>query len=101
MNRNLLLAAAFALTFSFAAASPAQVVVRIGPPPRRPVEVAPARPVEHPGYVWTPGYHRYEGGHYVWVPGRYVEPPRPRARWVPGHWSARRGGYVWVEGHWR
>jgi hypothetical protein len=34
----------------------AQIVVRIGPPPPRPVEVVPAPP--HAGYVWVPGYHR-------------------------------------------
>jgi hypothetical protein len=54
-----------------------------------------------PRYVWTLGYYRYDGRRYVWVPGRYVLPPRPHARWVPGHWAHRRGGYVWIEGHWR
>jgi len=79
----------------------AQVVVRIGPPPPRPVEVVPAPPHEHPGWAWHDGYHRWDGNHYVWVSGRYVEPPYAHARWVPGHWDNRHGGYVWVEGHWR
>ena len=80
-------------------AAGAQVVVRIGPPPPRPVEVAPPPP--HPGWVWRQGYHRWDGAHYVWVPGSYAEPPYARAHWVPGHWANRGGGYVWVEGHWR
>jgi hypothetical protein len=77
----------------------AQLVVRIGPPPPRPVEVVPPPP--HPGWVWQPGYHRWDGHAYVWVPGAYAAAPHPGARWVPGHWANRGGGYVWVEGHWR
>jgi len=79
----------------------AQIVVRIGPPPPRPVEVVPAPPPEHGGWVWQPGYHRWDGHGYVWVPGHYAEPPYEHAHWVPGHWANRGGGYVWVEGHWR
>jgi WXXGXW repeat (2 copies) len=79
----------------------AQVVVRIGPPPPRPVEVVPPVPHEHPGWAWHDGYHRWDGNRYVWVPGSYVEPPYAHARWVRGHWDERHGGYVWVEGHWR
>ena len=79
-------------------AAGAQIVVRIGPPPpvHEEIGVAP-----HPGWVWQAGYHRWDGGAYVWVPGHWAEPPRPHAHWVPGHWDHRGGGYVWVEGHWR
>jgi len=94
-----LLAAALILGSASSAAF-AQISVRIGPPPRR-VEVIPVRPVGHPGWVWQPGYHRWDGRAYVWVPGHYAEPPRPRARWVEGHWVHRRGGWVFIEGHWR
>lgn len=79
----------------------AQVVVRIGPPPPRPVEVVPPVPREHPGWAWHDGYHRWDGHRYVWVPGYYAQPPYAHARWVQGHWDHRGGGYVWVEGHWR
>ena len=74
------------------------VVVRVRPP---------AAVVEHPGraprrgFVWVGGYQRWDGARYVWVPGRWVRPPRARARWVPAHWRERRGGWVFVEGHWR
>ena len=78
----------------------AQVVVRIGPPPR-PYERIPPPPSVHPGWAWHGGYQRWDGNRYVWMPGAYVAPPRPRARWVNGHWARRRGGYVWIEGHWR
>lgn len=76
----------------------AEVVVRIGPPhpqvERR--SVAPG-----PGYVWTQGYHRWDGRAYVWVPGSWVMPPRRHARWVAPHWVKRHHGWVFVEGHWR
>ncbi len=79
-------------------ANAAEVFVRIAPP-RPLVErrmVAPGR-----GYIWTPGYHRWDGRAYAWAPGAWVLPPRPRSRWVPAHWAERRGGWVFVEGHWR
>jgi hypothetical protein len=78
----------------------AQIVVRIGPPPPRPVEVVPVVPREHPDWVWVPGFHRWDGARYVWVPGHYAAPPFAHAHWVEGHWGPGRGGYVWHEGHW-
>jgi hypothetical protein len=96
MKRKLLLA--FASAALLVGAANAQVVVRIGPP--RPIVetrgVAPG-----PGYVWTPGYHRWDGTRYVWAPGAYVLPPRPHAVWVPHRWVRRDGGWYLAEGHWR
>jgi WXXGXW repeat (2 copies) len=93
-----MVAVLFGLLLAAGSAS-AQVVVRIGPPPHVRREIVPVRPGV--GYVWQPGFYRYERRNYVWVPGRYVVAPRGYARWVPGHWAHRRGGYVWIEGHWR
>jgi opacity protein-like surface antigen len=80
------------------AASFAQVVVRIGPPApiveRRP-------PAPERGFVWVDGYHRWDGGHYVWVPGRWDRPPHPGGHWVAHHWVHHHDGWVLVEGHWR
>lgn len=76
----------------------AQVYVNIGPP-RPLVERRVPRP--GPGFVWTPGYHRWDGRAYVWVPGAWVRPPRPHAVWVAHHWVHRHGGWVMIEGHWR
>jgi len=96
-----LLAAACGLFLAVGAANAlAQIHITIGPP-ARPHEVMPPRPPEHRDWVWQPGYHRWDGGRYVWVPGVYVAPPHPRARWVAGRWDHRGGEYVWVEGHWR
>ena len=76
----------------------AQVYVTIAPP--KPL-VERRIPAPGPGYVWVPGYHRWEGGAYAWTAGRWVMPPRPHARWVAGHWTHRSRGWVWVEGRWR
>jgi hypothetical protein len=75
-----------------------RVYVRTGPPPLRSerVLVSPG-----PGYVWIPGYYRYDRGGYLWVAGRYERAPRARARWVPAHWERDRRGWYFVEGRWR
>ena len=80
-------------------AANAQIVVRIGPPPPRPVEVVPAAP--HADWVWVPGYHRWDGHGYVWVPGAYRRPPHHGAVWVAGEWREERGGHVWHAGYWK
>ena len=90
------------LAASFAAVMPtlasAQVYVRVRPP----APVYERRgPLPGRGYVWHPGYQRWDGARYVWVPGSYVIAPRPRARWVPGGWVYSRHGYRWREGYWR
>ena len=96
--RKCLATAVCGITLATAGVASAQLVVRVGPP--RPVYERPG-PVPHPGWVWQPGYHRWDGARYVWVPGTYAAPPYEHARWVPGHWGHRGGGYAWVEGHWR
>ncbi len=98
MFRKGLITCVFAGMLAALPAAAAEVVVRIAPP--RPVhERAIAAP--GPGYVWTPGYHRWDGHAYVWVPGTWVRPPHPHAHWTAGHWVHRRDGYVFVEGRWR
>jgi hypothetical protein len=89
----LLLAIALAPAASFA-----QVIVHVGPP--API-VERRGPAPGPGYAWVDGYHRWDGGRYVWVPGRWDRPPHPGAHWVAHRWVHRHGGWVLVEGHWR
>jgi WXXGXW repeat (2 copies) len=95
--KKIALAALLALTLLPAAAN-AQVYVRVGPP--APVVERRGHPPER-GYVWVSGYHRWDGGHYVWVPGRWDRPPREHGVWVRHHWVHRHGGWVLVDGHWR
>ena len=74
----LLLSATLAATPA-CAASRSRVYVRVGPP----APIVETRVIAPwPGYVWIPGYQRWSGSAYVWVPGRWDRPPRARAVWV-------------------
>src|SRR5262249_13188219 len=87
------------LTATMACAAPhGRVYVRVGPPAPvvERVVVAPG-----PGYVWTPGYYRWDGRAYAWVSGGYALPPRAHAVWRCGHWAHERRGWFWVDGRWR
>ena len=97
MMKKIALALLLAFTLS-AAASFAQVAIRIGPPPSMHEDRgrAPER-----GYVWINGYHRYEGDHYVWTAGRWERPPRQGQRWVAHRWVHHGDHYEMQEGHWR
>ena len=91
---NVLLAATLGLVSAYGQ----EVVVKVHPP-RRVVETRGAAPER--GYVWTSGYHRWDGHAYVWTAGRWQRPPHEHAVWVSHHWVHRHGGWVLVEGHWR
>ncbi len=101
VHREIWQRAGIALAFAAAALPPsvcrAQDVRATPPPPvvERPYQ-APGR-----GLVWIPGYQRWEGSRFVWVPGRWVRPPRPGAVWVPGQWRRTQLGWHWMHGHWR
>jgi YXWGXW repeat-containing protein len=73
------------------------VTVDIAPPPAR-VEVVPAPRV---GFVWAPGYWRWEEPRrtHVWVEGRFVE-ERPGYRYVPDRWVARDRRYYYEPNRW-
>jgi hypothetical protein len=73
----------------------AGIEVEIAPPPPRVIEVPPPR---H-GYVWAPGYWRYEGRRHVWVDGRWMKERRGR-HWVADHWEPHDGHYRYERGHW-
>jgi len=97
MFRRGLIAAAFAAALALSA-SAQEIIVRTAPP-RPLVERRVAAPGR--GYIWTPGYHRWDGHAYVWAPGAWVLPPRPHAHWVGAHWVRRHHEWVFVEGRWR
>ena len=71
------------------------VDIEIAPPPDR-VEVVPA---PRHGYVWAPGYHRWDHGHHVWVRGHWIR-EREGHRWVPHRWEQRGERWRFQEGHW-
>ncbi len=69
------------------------------PPPPPQVEVVGVAP--GPRHIWIAGYHRWDRGAYVWVPGHWVVRPRARGHWVPGRWAKHRRGWYWIDGRWR
>ena len=79
---------ALAADFVIRIAPPRMVVEKRGPPPSR-------------NHVWVKGYQNWDYDHYVWVQGRWEQPPRARAHWVAHHYVRRNGGYVMVAGHWQ
>ena len=71
------------------------IVIDVGPPPAR-VEAVPA---PRAGYVWAPGYWRWDHGHHVWVKGYWVR-ERHGYHWVPSHWDERGKRWHFEAGHW-
>jgi hypothetical protein len=81
-----------------AASATAQVFVPVRPPH---AVVQRRGPSPGRGFVWTPGYQRWDGRRYVWTPGLWQRPPRPNARWVPYRWDRRGRGWEFRGGYWR
>lgn len=108
MNRSplkLALLAGLGLTFAGAiyappaAARPHVVVgVSVAPPPPRFERVPPPRR----GYVWAPGYWRWNahGRRHVWVTGHWVG-VRRGYHYRPAHWVRVRHGWRLEEPSWR
>jgi hypothetical protein len=89
-----LLAASAVLTPALTRAA-VNIDIRVGPPPAV-VEVVPA---PRHGYVWAPGYWRWNGSKHVWAKGRWMREQHGR-QWVPDHWVERGGRWHFVPGHW-
>ena len=98
--RNRVLLAAFALsaaTVALPTAAATVVEIQVAPPAPR-VEVVPPPRV---GYVWAPGYWRWNGRRHVWINGSWMR-ERRGWRWQPetwvqgpnGRWHLRRGYWV-------
>ena len=71
----------------------------VGPPPPAAYGVAGYAPGA--GYVWTDGYYDLRGSSRVWVGGRWMRPPHPRAVWVTPRWERYHGRYRFHRGYWR
>ena len=71
------------------------VDITVAPPAER-VEVVPA---PRSGYVWAPGYYRWDGGHHIWVKGHWIR-EREGHHWVAHRWEQRGDRWHFEEGHW-
>jgi hypothetical protein len=98
-KRGRLVLSALAATMLVGSVAPAfsavGIDINIAPPAPRVVEVPPPRP----GFVWAPGYYRWDGHQHVWVDGHFMREHRG-SHWVPEHWDERHGRYHFEPGHW-
>ena len=69
--------------------------IDIAPPAPRVIVAPPPRP----GFVWAPGYWRWDGHAHVWHDGYWVR-ERRGYHWVPDAWELRGRHYHYVRGHW-
>jgi len=90
----MILAAAAALTPATSEAR-TYVEVEVAPPAAR-VEVVPAA---RPGYVWAPGYYRWDGHAHVWHEGYWIR-ERHGYHWVADTWEPHGHHYRYVPGYW-
>jgi hypothetical protein len=104
MPLKLALLAGLGLTCAGAIYAPpaaAQVAVGINigvaPPPPRFERVPPPRA----GYVWAPGYWRWDGRsrRHVWAGGYWVR-SRPGYNYRPAYWVHGRDGWRFRNGYW-
>lgn len=68
-------------------------------PPRYPYEARGRGPGS--GFVWMPGFYRYSGRNYMWVPGHWSAVQPGYRSWSPGRWRHSRQGWFWQDGRWR
>jgi hypothetical protein len=77
--------------------SGAQVFVKVRP--QRPHYDHWAAPSHK--HIWIDEDWEARGNDYVFVGGRWAEPPRDNDVWIAGHWRRRHHEWVWIPGHWR
>jgi WXXGXW repeat (2 copies) len=101
MTRKLALLAGLGLAgltgLSYTPPATAQVIYGVAPPPPRFERVPPVRA----GYVWAPGYWRWDGyaRRHVWVGGYWV-PARRGYFYRPARWEPYGRGYRFHPGYW-
>ncbi|MEI2429363.1 hypothetical protein RDV84_22245 [Lysobacter yananisis] len=99
--RPLMVAAAMGLAALMGAHAPqaqarayVDVDVRVAPPPPRYERVR-----VRPGYVWTPGYWRWNGRRHVWIGGSYVV-ARPGYAYTAPRWVSNGPAWRFHTGRW-
>ena len=64
-----------------------------------PAPIVETVPVERRGYVWAPGYWRWNGHRHVWARGYYMR-AHPGRHWVAHRWEQRGDRWYFHDGHW-
>lgn len=77
-----------------------EVIAPRAPPPPMYESIPPIPPGRGDMLTWMPGYWRWDGSNYIWIPGAYIDRPRREAYWVPARWEQRGTSWVYIEGHW-
>jgi hypothetical protein len=93
-RRLLALTLPLAATVYASSALALDIIIDVAPPPVK-VEVIQQRP----GFIWAPGYWRWDGHTHVWV-GGHLEKDRPGHHWIKAEWVEEHGRHRFVEGHW-
>lgn len=73
-----------------------RVVIRAAPPPMQVEEVPTAR---H-GYLWAPGFWRWQNRQHVWTKGHW-ERERRGQRYEPARWEQHDNRYRFAPGRWQ
>lgn len=81
---------------SLPAFAESRVIVRIGPPALQ-IEEAPAA---RAGYLWAPGYWRWQNRQHVWARGHW-ERERRGQRYESPRWEQRGERYHFAPGRWQ
>jgi hypothetical protein len=71
------------------------VGINVAPPAPQYEVVPPPRA----GFVWAPGYWRWDGGRHVWVNGYWV-PARPGYVYHQARWEHAHDGWRLHDGYW-
>ncbi len=69
------------------------------PPPGPRLELVPLSPGRD--YFWVRGHWSRSMGVWKWIPGAWVQRPRPGAFWIDGRWARHGRNWVWLQGYWR
>jgi hypothetical protein len=90
------LVASLASSYAYPAYSGVGIDIQVAPPAAPFVVEAPP---PRAGYVWAPGFWRWEGHRHVWVGGHWLA-ERRGYHWMPDHWREHGGRYHYERGHW-
>jgi hypothetical protein len=92
---RVVLVASLGAAYAYPAYSGVGIDIEVAPPAPIVVQAPPPRP----GYVWAPGFWRWEGHRHVWVGGHFLR-ERRGYHWMGDHWTEHGGRYHYEPGHW-